>query len=556
MSLLNELRNWRNNQARIEGVEVYRVLSNTVLEALVGAMPTNKEEMLQVKGIKEAKFSKYGGVLLRMIAAESVSSGSRMSSAAGRTPGKVAGEVGGNDNGKRSASPKKGKNDDFFQSLVASPNLEAGLPNLLPNFEKEQEVPEEQTLSVSAFLDGLNTELSGMAARVQGEVSSVDVRERVVYFTLKDAQDESTLNCLIFRNQYNLSGVELAIGDEVIVEGAPDIYKPSGRLSLRVGMIELCGEGALKKAYDALKQKLEAEGVFAPEKKRALPKFPTRIALITSEQGAAIGDFTMNLGAQGLKVDFYPTSVEGKKAVVEILQAFSFFARHATEYDVLVMIRGGGSLESLQAFNNEMLVRAVADCPIPTLLGVGHEKDVTLAALAADVMVSTPTATARTLREPWDEARGLVRHFEQHLPILMERELSLVSTGLGTASVSLAGRLGEFLDYANTLKQALGERLFQLQAYVRERTTDMLQTEKSLEQRFLSGLESARKELTYAEDLLRQYDPTRVLKLGYSLVKSGQRIVKDAGSLKAGDILEIELSRGKIDARVEKVLEN
>ncbi len=537
MSLLSELRNWRNNQARIEGVEVYRVLSNTVLEALVGALPQTKDEMLAIKGIKEAKFAKYGAVLLRMIAEQAGNE---------KVSEKKSAGAGGSQKGKME-SQKYGKNDAFFQSLVASPEEEDG---------KEEEALEEQTLTVSQFLDGLNIELSGMAARVQGEVSSVDVRERVVYFTIKDSQDESMLSCLIFRNQYNLSGVELAIGDEIIVEGAPDIYKPSGRLSFKVGMIELFGEGALKKAYDALKLKLETEGIFAPEKKRALPKFPTRIALITSEQGAAIGDFTMNLGAQGLKVDFYPTSVEGKKAVVEILEALRYFNTRSEQYDVLVMIRGGGSLESLQAFNNETLVREVGSCKIPTLLGVGHEKDVTLAALAADVMVSTPTATARTLREPWDEARGLVRHFEQHLPILFERELATVRNVLTTESEELLGRLGEFLQYADTLKRELAERLLTLRASVRQKRADLSQTEKVMEQYFLRRIEEAKKGLVYAEDLLRQYDPKRVLKLGYSLVQSGQKIVKDAGTLVVGDILKIQLSKGEIEARVEKLIEH
>lgn len=538
MSLLNELRNWRNNQARIEGVEVYRVLSNTVIEALVGAMPANKEEMLAVKGIKEAKFGKYGAVLLRMIAEQAGSVGVENNLEA-RPPKKIT-------------SSTRGKNDDFFQSLVGDPsNLEVE-----PLSEETGKIEEaEQTLSVSEFLDGLNIELSGMAARIQGEVSSVDVRERVVYFTIKD-QDESTLSCLIFRNQYNISGVDLAIGDEIIVEGAPDIYKPNGRLSLKVGMIELCGEGALKKAYDALKSKLEQEGIFALEKKRLLPQYATRIALITSEQGAAIGDFTMNLGSQGLQVGFYPTSVEGKKAVFEIIEALKYFARHADEYDLLVVIRGGGSLESLQAFNNEVLVREIARCPIPTLLGVGHEKDITLAALAADVMVSTPTATARTLREPWDEARGSVRHFEQHLPMLMERELSLVKTQLGMGSEELLRRLGEFLEYATTLKQALMERLLSVQGLVRQRVIDMVQSEKRLEQYFLSGLESAKKELGYAEELLRQYDPVRVLRLGYSLVKSGSRIVKGIDDLAVGDILDVQLSKGKVTAKVEGIIPN
>lgn len=519
---------------------MYRVLSNTVIEALVGAMPTNKEEMLAVKGIKEAKFGKYGAVLLRMIAEQAGSVGVEKNSEA-RPPKK--------------AMSSRGKNDDFFQALVATSEEDKATNHLEARLLSEESVEVEQTLSVSAFLDGLNIELSGMAARIQGEVSSVDVRERVVYFTLKD-QDESTLSCLIFRNQYNISGVDLAIGDEVIVEGAPDIYKPNGRLSLKVGMIELCGEGALKKAYDALKAKLEQEGVFAPEKKRVLPRYATRIALITSEQGAAIGDFTMNLGSQGLQVGFYSTSVEGKKAVFEIIEALKYFARHADEYDLLVVIRGGGSLESLQAFNNEVLVREIAHCPIPTLLGVGHEKDVTLAALAADVMVSTPTATARTLREPWDEARGLVRHFEQHLPMLMERELALVKTELGTGSEELLRRLGEFLEYATTLRQALMERLLSVQGLVRQRVVDMVQSEKRLTQYFLSGLESAKKELGYAEELLRQYDPVRVLRLGYSLVKSGSRIVKGVDDLAVGDILDVQLSKGKVTAKVEGIIPN
>lgn len=533
MSLLSELRNWRNNQARIEGVEGYRVLSNTVLEALVGALPQNKEELLAIKGIKEAKYAKYGAVLLKMIAAEGASSGAWSLSETRETG-----------QSKKQSGQQYSKNDAFFQSLVVSSE---------GSMTEESAVPEEKTLSVSEFLDGLNIELSGMAARIQGEVSSVDVRERVVYFTLKDSRDESTLNCLIFRNQYALSGVELAIGDEIIVEGAPDIYKPSGRLSLKVGIIELCGEGALKKAYDALKKKLEDEGVFALEKKRALPKFPTRIALITSEQGAAIGDFTMNLGAQGLHVDFYPTSVEGKKAVIEILEALRYFNRHAERYDVLVMIRGGGSFESLQAFNNETLVREIADCQIPTLLGVGHEKDVTLSALAADVMVSTPTATARTLREPWDEARGLVRHFEQQLPLHFERELSQVRNTVALQGEVLLSRLGEFLEYANTLRQAVMEKLLLLRSLMRERLAFLVQAEKNIEQSFFSGLENLKKELVYAEDLLRQYDPTRVLRLGYSLVKSERGIVKDTEGLRIGDILGIQFSKGKAEARIEKI---
>jgi len=231
MSLLNQLRQWRNDQARVEGVETFRVFPNAVLEALVGALPKSKEEMLAIKGIKEAKYRKYGSTILKIIG-EYVETGD-----------------------------KDKKNFSSSRNLkLKTRNLEEESKEPISN----PQFPISEALSVSQFLDGLNMELSGMAARVQGEVSSVDVRERVVYFTIKDSQDDSTLNCLIFRYQYEVSGVQIAQGDEIVVEGVPEIYKPSGRLSLKVGIIELFGEGALKKAYEALKAKLEQEGLFAP----------------------------------------------------------------------------------------------------------------------------------------------------------------------------------------------------------------------------------------------------------------------------------------------------
>lgn len=499
----------------------------------MGALPQNREEMLQIKGIKEAKFGKYGGTLLRMIAEQSGSTGVKKNLEA--------------------RPPKKGTKGEGKEGAELGELYPFDLE--LPEFEQPGEKEIDQTLTVSQFLDGLNIELSGMAGRIRGEVSSVDIRERVVYFTIKDSVDESTLSCLIFRNQYTLSGVDLAIGDEVIVEGSPDIYKPNGRLSLRVGMIELCGEGALKKAYDVLKQKLETEGVFALEKKRLLPQFPERIALITSEQGAAIGDFTMNLGSQGFKVDFYPTSVEGKKAVVEILQALRYFNRHAKEYDVLVMIRGGGSLESLQAFNNETLIREIAECKIPTLLGVGHEKDVTLSALAADLMVSTPTATARTLRAPWDEARGLLRHLEQQLPVLFERELVQIKNSLSLGSSALLEQLEVFLDQAERCKSALLERFFQLQNIVKQQSASIVEAQKLLSRNFLDAVTEVKKQLLHGEELLRQYDPKRVLQLGYSLVRRGGEVVKGIDKLKFGDRIEVQFDRGKVEARIEKIID-
>ena len=522
VSLLNQLRQWRNDQARIEGVETFRVFPNAVLDALVGTLPKNKEEMLAIKGIKEAKFSKYGKAILSIVQ-------EYISEKEGNRTGNSKLVIGEED-----AEKRKSAND-----LVT----DYGLPITDP-------------LSVSQFLDGLNVELSGMASRVKGEVSSVDVRERVVYFTIKDSKDDSTLNCLIFRYQYEISGVQIAQGDEIIVEGVPEIYKPSGRLSMKVGVIELYGEGALKKAYEALKAKLDQEGLFAPERKRPLPEFPETIALITSEQGAAIGDFTMNLGAQGFKVDFYPTSVEGKKAVFEIIKALQYFNQHPEKYDVLVIVRGGGSLESLQAFNNEALVREVAQSKIPTLFGVGHEKDITLAALVADRMVSTPTATARTLRAPWDEARNTVAHTEKYLLQIYEGVMLSARHRLESFSRTLVEHLDQFAKRFQMLREQFLQHLPRVWFQIEKANESVVRYGAELIKQYHQALEGVGEAIKENEETLKRYDPRRVLKLGYSLIQKEGKLLRGVMGVKKGDALTLRLASGRLDAEVTGVYNN
>lgn len=516
MGILQVLREWRSEQARVEGVETFRVFPNAVLETIAGALPRNKEEVLAIKGIKEAKYGKYGAAILRMVAEQS--SGAQSS-----------GEKSSMEN--TTGAP---------QEISLDTNGE-----MLP--------PEDQTLSVGQFLDGLNVELSGMASRVQGEVSSVDVRDRVVYFTIKDVRDESTLNCLIFRRAYDVSGVEIAIGDEIIVEGVPEIYKPSGRLSLKVGVIELSGVGALQKAYVALKLKFEKEGLFAPERKRVLPEFPETIALITSEQGAAIGDFTMNLGAQGFKVDFYPTSVEGKKSVFEIIKAIRFFNQSPEKYDVLVIVRGGGSWESLQAFNNEALSREIAESKIPTLCGIGHEKDITLAAMVADVMVSTPTATARTLRAPWDAARSSVLHTEKYLLQIYEKTLFAAKHQVENFSHTLVARLEQFSKRFQMLRERFLQHIPQVQFQIREAHQMIGRCKSELEKQYEQVLKEAREKVEEIGETLKRYDPKRALALGYSLIQKEGKILRSAEGVQKGDVIALRLAKGRLDAEVTGV---
>lgn len=496
--LFERLRAWRDEQARIEGVEGYRVLSNTTLQALLARMPLNGAELMEVKGIKEAKSRKYGKALLSLLGTQEEAEATAI--------------------------------DAAHQNLSQEP------------------------LSVSQFLDSINLELSGMAARIRGEVSTVDNRERVIYFTLKDAAVEGTLQCLIFRSQYEVSGVTLVPGDEIIVEGVPEVYKPSGRFSLRAGTIEYAGEGALKKAYEALKAKLESEGLLAPERKRPLPALVQRIALITSSEGAAIGDFTMNVGQNGLRVDFYPTAVEGARAVQEIIKALRYFRNTAVHYDCLVLIRGGGSLESLQAFNNEALLREIAAMPMPVLAGIGHERDITLASLVSDVMVSTPTAAARRIATSWDEARIFQAHVRTTLLQSGKQLIESARAEIAQDAHALQGHFVGLRTGVDRLEQGLREHLHAFPHFIRQIQEAFDGASKRLLEKFSAATQAMRATLERSEVALRHHDPQRLLRLGYSLVRQGGVIVRSTAGLTPGEILDIQLSDGKVESKVTKIL--
>ena len=504
--LLNMLRAWRDETARKQGVESYRIFPNATLEAIALAQPGTLEELKTIKGIKEVKSRLYGKSVIELV---QKSLGQR------RSP----------------------QEDDRIEEQVTP-------------LEDQNE-----TLTISRFLDTLNLELSGMAARIIGEVTSVDIRERVVYFSLKDKEDESVLSCLMFRSRYDIAGVKLSIGDEVVAEGVPDIYKPSGRLSFRVESIEYAGEGRLKKAYDELFQRLEAEGIFARENKRLLPLFPERIALITSKEGAALGDFKMNLTRAGMHITLFPTLVEGKRAVFEIMQAIEYFNTKSDQYDVLVIVRGGGSLESLQAFNTEALVRAIRTSTIPVLAGIGHERDVSLAALAADSMVSTPTATARQLSVHWDEARQCMKREELFLKTATEKILIGVYDRINSLEGILEASLEiVFQRVQNTMRQ-FQEKIILIPEYCRnmERNLDRFPSTWKI-----AGEGIVRQwwgSLDIQAARLAQYDPMRALKLGYSLVRRHNGgVIRTIEGVAVGDTLHIQLGNGRLESEVKRVL--
>ncbi len=358
-------------------------------------------------------------------------------------------------------------------------------------------------ISVKEFLEIVNETLGFAYPQVivAGEVSGFNRRDYNVYFSLKDS--EAILPCYIYARNLD---VELEDGMNVRVTGSPKVLTKSGKFSFTARSVELAGEGELKRAFELLKAKLEQEGLFAPERKRQLPSYPASIGLITSRDADAYHDFMKILNGRwaGVTVQFAHVGVQGVAAPAQIAAAIEHFNQQSQPPDVLVVIRGGGSLEDLQAFNTEPVARAIAGSRVPTVVGVGHEADVTLADLAADVRAATPTDAAGRVVP---DRREVARQIDQI-----------------TANIQ------------RTLSEKTSRRVDELTGSL-QRYWDS----------YLSGL-SARVQL--ATRLLGTLDPKATLKRGYSIVRAGDQVVKRANQVSAGQKLVIQLAEGKLKSQV------
>ena len=231
------------------------------------------------------------------------------------------------------------------------------------------DIEKDKIYSISEFVAFLNADLKWMKARIVGEIGEAKSGPTGhMYFTLKDEKDGAMLNCIMWSSKYRLFGITLEPGKKIVASGNPEVYSQNGRLSFVCDTIELAGEGDIKKQYDELKKKLEKEGIFDAENKRKIPEYAHKIGVITSKQGAVIHDFLNNIGKFGFDIKMIDSRVEGQGAVEDLLASIKTFRK--TNIDVLVIIRGGGSMESLMPFNNELLVREIVGFPVPVIAGI------------------------------------------------------------------------------------------------------------------------------------------------------------------------------------------
>jgi len=439
-------------------------------------------------------------------------------------------------------------------------------------------IPLEAIFSVSEFLDLANEMLKPLRVTVQGEITSLTIRGAAAYFNLTDKKEKAVLNCLVWKSKLYGMGIDLKEGLEVQVVGVPSIYKPFGKLSFQADYISPVGEGALKQAFEKLKKQLEQEGYFAESAKKPLPPYPQRIGLITSSQGDAIKDFQTHLGKYGYTIYHYDVRVEGLKAVDSITAAFAWFNEHPLQLDTLVLTRGGGSLESLQAFNTLAVAKAIFGSKIPVVSAIGHENDVTIADLVADVRASTPTDAGKIVSYNWSRLgkeidalqssflrafHQVLHTFQQTTRYQQKQLFTAFANQLHYSKQTVAQYQQIFLSFFPRLRQRFlylstaFSQNFALWFRQRAQFAQSLQrVTLNMSQSFERKMREQQKMLQNFEVQLRLSDPEIKLKQGYSIITNATgEVVRSAAQLTIGETLQVRLHQGKVQTKVEKVTE-
>jgi exodeoxyribonuclease VII large subunit len=367
---------------------------------------------------------------------------------------------------------------------------------------------------------------------VEGEISNLTVPQSGhAYFTLKDEQ--SQVKAVLFRSAQRHLKFTLQHGMQVICRGRVSVYEPRGEYQIIVDYVEPRGIGALQKAFEELKARLEKEGLFARERKKPLPLLPRRIGIVTSPTGAAIRDILRVIRRRHPKMEIliYPVPVQGVDAVPAIVEAVQYFNREKN-VDVMIVGRGGGSLEDLWAFNEEAVARAIFASRIPVISAVGHETDYTISDFVADLRAPTPSAAAEMVVESEAHLRETVLSFESRLASSIRQELEQHKASVQHALRLLADPRKRLEQFSQRVDELLGRLGLGLRHHVRR------------DRALLTSLTGA----------LDHLNPLGILSRGYSVTRSVPQgaIIKSAAEVSEGDLLRTTLHKGEVISRVEK----
>lgn len=373
---------------------------------------------------------------------------------------------------------------------------------------------------------------------VHGEVSSASHHPSGLFFTLQDSEGKASIRCVVWN-----SGLAKLVqmpekGEKLLVLGSIRLYRQRGEYQLAVWQAFPAGEGLQALRYRQLRSRLEAEGLFDLDRKRSLPAHPQTIAVVTSPTAAAWGDIqkTLKYRYPGLHVLFSPAQVQGEAAPDSIVTAIE-----RVEYDgraqVLILARGGGAVEDLSCFNDERVVRAIAQCKIPVITGIGHQRDESLADLAADFSAHTPTAAAEQIVP---ELNDLIVEHQERISTLHEA-------------------VNQHFEKAKNQLEQLQNRLrrLRLDRQIEQQTQSLIWLRQRLIQSTNQRLEKADRDCQLLQQKLATLDPKSVLKRGYAVARQQNgNIVRSADNLKMEEELLIQLGEGEIKVKVVQILNN
>jgi exodeoxyribonuclease VII large subunit len=410
-----------------------------------------------------------------------------------------------------------------------------------------------------------------------GEVSNLATpASGHIYFSLKD--ESAQIRCAMFRNRRSPYRGEIENGTEILVSGTVSLYEARGDFQLIVDYLEPAGEGVLRRRFEHLKKQLGAEGLFDPDKRRPLPDLPARIGVITSGHGAALQDILTTLERRFPLADVlvFPVTVQGDKAAPQIAGALQAVGKQ--QCNVVILARGGGSLEDLWAFNEEVVVRAVRDCTVPVVTGVGHETDFTLADFAADLRCATPTAAAEAVSPDANALSRLVNRHAERLGATLGYQLQASAQRLDGAAARLR-HPSEQMSYHFERLEHLVERLrfgwqFRYQRQMAQTTRNAQQLRLTsprarlsnfvnrigtcrtlLKERLNQRLAQSTQQLAGLESQLKALSPAATLGRGFAIVHLEDQgtIVRSAATLQPGDSVVARFAKGRAYASVKTV---
>lgn len=454
----------------------------------------------------------------------------------------------------------------------ATEKLAVSAPPVVPEISTEPQILsiEELNVTIKKMVEG-----QLHLIWVRGEISNFKAHSSGhFYFSLKDAK--SQISAVMFRGYNSRLRFKPADGVEVIVRGRISVYEPRGNYQILCESMEPVGAGALQKAFEVLKEKLKVEGLFEAARKKAIPTMPRHVAIVTSPTGAAIRDIinVLTRRVPWLPITIVPTVVQGEGSAEKICEAF-LKAQRLPEVDVIILGRGGGSIEDLWAFNDERLARLIAASTIPIISAVGHEIDFTISDFVADLRAPTPSAAAELVAKSSQELTGRLRQLEKLLALNTEKHLKSLDQRLTILCKGLIDPQKKLQDLAlrnddllTRLQMAqdrslsdrryklkiLQERLGTPMSVIQERLKGLEYHRQCLSKSLMHFLKLRRSNLGRLSSMLDTLSPLKVVERGYSVVRHEQQVVTKSTQVRVGDILNIKLAHGQLEARVENVL--